>query len=164
MLKLSSLCVLLEGHMAKKMRITINANIITPNSDVELEFDIEALPGTTIAGGLEEQSLSSGFPQSPSFSANEEALNVEKLGGISPSSLLCERSREVSSSLGCFNGGIGPENWFPSRCNSLRCGSSITDPGIGPENELLAKLMVLRPGSCCNASISIVPERLKSER
>ncbi|KAF2304140.1 hypothetical protein GH714_028016 [Hevea brasiliensis] len=150
------------------MKTAIIANINIPTRVVELPPEGVVVSATPFAGGLKEQSLSSGFPHSPSFPANEEAPNVEKLEGISPSSLLCERSREAISSLGGFDGGIGPENWFHSSSLWVKRSDfnapSLLNLGIGPEKELFTKLMVLRPRSCCNASISIVPERPKSER
>ena len=60
-------------------------------------------------------------PQRLGFPSKLEALNFDKLGGISPSSWLFDKLRDNNG--GRLRGGIGPKNWLFSRCNSISYGS-----------------------------------------
>src|ERR1044072_1003524 len=80
--------------------------------------------------------------------------------GISPSSMLSDKSRDLSPLKVQTPGGTEPENWFKDKSTEPRAEQDPKVEGMLPENLFLAKETVLRDPHCRKKSSGNSPERL----
>ncbi|WVZ19042.1 hypothetical protein V8G54_006364 [Vigna mungo] len=100
--------------------------------------------------------FTNGLPHRPSFPTNESTVNVARLPGMGPSSLLKERSSDFSRWPKL---GIKPEKELYSRWSSLRRSSWVRDWGMVPLKRLPESQSFLREFNGSKKSFGIGPEK-----